>query len=65
MNSFKKREGNLPEFLLCEILVFLNIYLFIHSFNVYEYTVAVFRHGRRGHQIPLQMAVNHHVVAGN
>jgi len=29
-----------------------------------EYTVAVFRHTRRGHQIPLQMAVSHHVVAG-
>uniref|UniRef100_A0ABK0LEQ8 MIA SH3 domain containing n=1 Tax=Rattus norvegicus TaxID=10116 RepID=A0ABK0LEQ8_RAT len=25
---------------------------------------AVFRHTRRGHQIPLQMLVSHHVVAG-
>jgi hypothetical protein len=33
--------------------------LFIY-FYVYEYTVAVFRHTRRGHQIPLQMAVSHH-----
>jgi hypothetical protein len=33
--------------------------------NVYEYTVAVFRHTRRGHHIPLQMVVSHHVVAGN
>ena len=39
---------------------FFNIYLFY----VYEYTVAVFRHTRRGHQIPLQMVVSHHVVAG-
>jgi hypothetical protein len=31
----------------------------------YEYTVAVFRRTRRGHQIPLQMVVSHHVVAGN
>jgi hypothetical protein len=38
--------------------VFLKIYL-------YEYTVAVFRHSRRGHQILLQMVVSHHVVAGN
>ena len=30
-----------------------------------EYTVAVFRHTRKGHQIPLQMAVSHHVVSGN
>jgi hypothetical protein len=34
-------------------------------FNLYEHTVAVFRHARRGHQIPLQMVVSHHVVAGN
>jgi hypothetical protein len=34
-------------------------------FYLYEYTVTVFRHSRRGHQIPLQMAVSHHVVAGN
>jgi hypothetical protein len=32
---------------------------------LYEYTVAVFRHTRRGHQIALQMFVSHHVVAGN
>jgi hypothetical protein len=35
------------------------------SFYVYEYTVAVFRHTRRRHQIPLQMAVSHYVVSGN
>jgi hypothetical protein len=32
---------------------------------VYEYTVALFRHTKRGHRIPLQMVVSHHVVAGN
>jgi hypothetical protein len=37
----------------------------IYLFYVYEYTVAVFRHTRRGHQIQLQMVVSHHVVAGN
>jgi len=37
----------------------------IYLFNVYEYTVAVFRHTRRGNQIPLQMVVSHHVVTGN
>jgi hypothetical protein len=31
---------------------------------VCEYTVTVFRHIRRGHRIPLQMVVSHHVVAG-
>jgi hypothetical protein len=42
----------------------LSLFLFHHLFNVYEYTVAVFRHTRRGYQIPLQMVVSHHVVAG-
>jgi hypothetical protein len=42
-------------------LFFLKIYLFY----VYEYTVAAFRHSRRGHQIPLKVVVSHHVVAGN
>jgi len=47
---------------------FLSFFLktfFVNLFSVYvEYTVAVFRHTRRGYQIPLQMAVSHHVVAG-
>jgi hypothetical protein len=30
-----------------------------------KYTVVVFRNTRRGHWIPLQMVVSHHVVAGN
>jgi hypothetical protein len=34
-------------------------------FSLCEYTVAVFRHPARGHLIPLQMIVSHHVVAGN
>jgi hypothetical protein len=32
---------------------------------MYEYTVALFRHIRKGHQIPLQLVVSDHVVAGN
>jgi hypothetical protein len=32
---------------------------------IYEYTVAVFRHSRRGHRIQLQVVVSHHVVAEN
>jgi hypothetical protein len=40
-------------------------YLFIYLFYVWEYTVTVFRHKRRGHPIPLQMVGNDHVVAGN
>jgi hypothetical protein len=39
---------------------FFKIYLFI----ICKFTVAVFRHSRRGHQILLQMVVSHHVVAG-
>jgi hypothetical protein len=33
-------------------------------FVYFKYTVADFRHTRRGHQISLQMVVSHHVVAG-
>ena len=39
---------------------FFKIYLFI----ICKYTVAVFRHSRRGRQISLQVVVSHHVVAG-
>jgi hypothetical protein len=46
---------------LTMIIIFLKIYLFY----VYEYTVAVSRHSRSWHQIPLQMVVSHHMVAGN
>jgi hypothetical protein len=45
---------------LIETVFFLKIYLFI----ICKYTVAVFRHSRRGSQISLQMVVSHHVVAG-
>ena len=37
----------------------------IYLIYVCEYTVAVFRYIRRGHLIPLQMVVSHHVVAAN
>jgi hypothetical protein len=37
------------------------IYFF---FIICKYTVAVFRHSRRGSQISLRMVVSHHVVAG-
>jgi hypothetical protein len=38
---------------------YLKIYLFI----ICKYTVAVYRHSRRGRQISLQVVVSHHVVA--
>jgi hypothetical protein len=40
-------------------IIFLNLFII-----TCKYTVAVFRHTRRGHQISLQVVVNHHVVAG-
>jgi hypothetical protein len=40
---------------------FLKIYLL---FSICKYTVAVFRHSRRGSQISLRMVVSHHMVAG-
>jgi hypothetical protein len=46
--------------------LFLSFFHFFlkDSFIICKYTVAVFRHSRRGHQISLQMAVSHHVVVG-
>jgi hypothetical protein len=40
------------------------LFLWRYLFIICKYTVAVFRHTRRGHQISLQMVVSHHVVAG-
>jgi hypothetical protein len=38
--------------------------IFKDLFIICKYTVAVFRHPRRGHQISLQMVMIYHVVAG-
>jgi hypothetical protein len=57
--------------LLCCSLLMMGPRIFFLFFKdlfiyfIYEYTVAVFRHIRKGHQIPLQMVVSHRVVAGN
>ena len=50
--------------LLCkDVELVLRLYFrFIYLFYVYEYIVAVFRHTRRGHWIPLRMVVSRHVV---
>ena len=45
-------------------LFFFNFFLKIYLVIICKYTVAVFRCTRRGHQISLQVVVNHHVVAG-
>jgi hypothetical protein len=47
-----------------ECAVFFFFFLKIYLFIICKYTVAVFRHARRGRQISLQMVVSHHVVAG-
>ena len=44
---------------------FFFFFFFKKIYFIYEYTVTVFSHTRRQHQIPLQMVVSHHVVAGN
>ena len=65
MSAFMKPNA-IAESLVAEVkhffffFFFLKIYLFI----ICKYTVAVFRHPRRGSQILLQMVVSHHVVAG-
>jgi hypothetical protein len=53
----------LPSF-LSSFFFFFSFFQEIYLFYVCEYTATVFRHTRRGHWIPLQMVVSHHVVAG-
>jgi hypothetical protein len=50
-------------FFFKDLFIYLSIYLFIYLFIICKYTVADFRHSRRGCQILLQMVVSHHVVA--
>jgi hypothetical protein len=51
-----------------ELTTALSLYTFFFFkdlfINICKYTVAVFRHSRRGSQISLRMVVSHHVVAG-
>jgi hypothetical protein len=42
---------------LCILKIYLLLYL--------KYTVAIFRHTRRGHQMSLWVVVSYHVVAWN
>jgi hypothetical protein len=48
------------------VIIFYSFFFFfkIYLFIICKYTVAVFRHTRRGSQILLRMVVSHHVVAG-
>jgi hypothetical protein len=57
--------SSLPPSLPLSFSFFLPSFFMIYLFYLYECTVAVFRQTRRGHQIPLQMVVSHHVVASN
>jgi hypothetical protein len=50
---------------LFESLFFSFFFFFLDLFIIIcKYTVAVFRHTRRGRQILSRMVVSHHVVAG-
>jgi hypothetical protein len=46
------------------LFVFLSSFFKKDLFIYFMYTIALFRHTRRGHQISLQIVVSHHVVAG-
>jgi hypothetical protein len=57
-------QGDEESQVALEFRLALFLFLRFYLFYAYEYPAAVFRHTRRGHQIPLQMVVSHHVVAG-
>ena len=40
------------------------LFFFLRFIDIHRYTVGVFRHTRRGHQISLRMVVSHHAVVG-
>jgi hypothetical protein len=54
----------------CSLLFLAFLFFFFFFFFkdlfiiIHKYTVAVFKHTRRGHQISLWVVVSHHVVAG-
>jgi hypothetical protein len=41
------------------------VFFYLNLFHVCDNTVVLFRHTRSGHWFPSQMAVSHHVVAGD
>jgi len=59
-----QKDGHRVSHDVVNVLGILFFSLTIYLFNIYECTVAIFRHTRRGHQISLQMVVSHHVVTG-
>jgi hypothetical protein len=63
----RKREGvkevSIVDILCIKVLIF-SFFFLKDLFIICKYTVAVFRHTRRGHQISSGMVVSHHVVAG-
>jgi hypothetical protein len=58
----KKRAGKVQERILFFFFKDLFVYLFIYLFS--KYTVAVFRHSRRGCQISLQMVLSWDLNSG-
>ena len=65
LSNFNMRIFASPCFTCQVLLSLISLLKKKYLFYVYEYTVIVFRHNRRGHLIPLQMAVSCYVVAGN
>jgi hypothetical protein len=59
-----KRSSSVKFFVVVVVVLFLKIHLFMSCY-VCEYTIVVCRHTRRGHWVPLQVVVSHHVVAGD
>jgi hypothetical protein len=49
------------ELSVCSRIFFKDLFII---YFICKYTIAVFRHIRRGHQMSLRMVVSHHVVAG-
>jgi hypothetical protein len=57
-------EPSLQPVCFVETGFFSILFFFLRFIYLHEYTIALTRHTRRGHQIPLQMVMSHHVLVG-
>ena len=62
---FNRDDLQFPQSVTYIFILFFKIYLFIYLFIYLLCIECSASKARRGHQLSLQMAVSHHVVAGN
>jgi hypothetical protein len=64
MNHHVREKIQKPSVVVLLLLLLFFLFFKVYSFIICKYSVAVFRHPRKGHHISLWIVVSHHVVAG-